>query len=70
VGLRKASAAFLKKSRKKLFLIRARSGVEPVAKSNKSFFASFFAKKEGLPARRTIGVHGSAPAVTNMESGA
>jgi hypothetical protein len=45
--LSKESASFLKKRSKKLLVLRALATAEPKPQS-KSFFASFFSKKEAL----------------------
>jgi hypothetical protein len=45
---KKASASFLKKRSKKLLLNWAPGGETSTVQINKSFFASFFAKKEAL----------------------
>jgi hypothetical protein len=44
-----SSRFFEKKRRKKLLLVWSRAVATPLAQTNKSFFASFFSKKEALP---------------------
>ncbi|WP_217696465.1 hypothetical protein [Acidiphilium rubrum] len=50
VGVGKGSSAFLKKNSKKLLLVLATGVFARTALTNKSFFASFFTKKEELAA--------------------
>jgi hypothetical protein len=47
--MKQARSSFLKKRTKKLLLIWASGGFTSAVQINKSFFASFFAKKEVLP---------------------
>jgi hypothetical protein len=48
VGIGNGKTAFLKKSSKKLLLVWATGSFGRAALTNKSFFASFFTKKEVL----------------------